>query len=426
MPRVVGCYTHSTAVAGIIGAKINGVGIKGVDPNTKIISVSVLDPANANSRCIDQDAPIGHDVRSALDYVASQIATDFSGIPRVVNLSINWGPATGFTTTDASNVKADIAALGAATPGAFVVQSAGNNFADACAYAYNAPNSNDGVMVVGAINNHGQPVVSLNGARGFWREWTGFGHDFGSNFNLPAPAVSCVDTWAPGDVDLVPVGDVTTANNGNTVYHSYAYGSGTSFAAPHVAGLAAYLIDTTMAATAKQVEQQVRTKFFSLGSKAPSTSAPVAMHLADGSAITIPSQTPLGIGVPHQTPYAELYLGIRGRCAYGAFATSTPPGCGANDNIGANQGPYDPDPMLSGARNRSGSSSLGASISIAFDSYGLPPYTCNMLFSDGFVDGPTLDAGTQPPYKNFPFHLDYGKPLLLSRTCPSARVDLSY
>lgn len=426
MPRVVGCYSHSTGVAGIVGAKVNGVGIKGVNPNTKIISVSVLDPTTANTRCLTQPSPIGHNVKSALDWVMQDVASSFSGIPAVVNLSINWGGVADFTGTDISNVKADMAALGAATPGAFVVQSAGNDFDDACAYAYNSPNSNDGVMVVGAINNHGQPVVPLNGARGFWREWTEFGHELGSNWN-PAAGTKCVDTWAPGDVVLVPVGDVFAANNGNTVYHSYAYGGGTSFAAPHVAGLAAYLVDTTAVTSARQVEQQVRAKLFSLGSKAPTTSAAVGMHLANGSAITIPSQTPLGSGVPHQTPYAELY--VMTRCWYAPFATSVPPGCTPNfSDIAQNQrvGPpiTDPDPLAGAQRNRGTLSGASTSIWATFDSYGLPPYSCDVKFATPPLGGPVLDTATT--YHNYGSVVDAGNARLYSSVCPSAQVSITY
>src|SRR5262249_28041459 len=73
MPKVVGCYSHSTGVAGIIGAKLNGLGVKGVLPNANIVSVSVLDPASGGASCLTQTSPTATNVKTALEWVFNDI-----------------------------------------------------------------------------------------------------------------------------------------------------------------------------------------------------------------------------------------------------------------------------------------------------------------------------------------------------------------
>jgi subtilisin family serine protease len=422
MPKVVACGTHSTGVAGIIGAKLNTVGIKGVNPNTKIVSVSVLDPtSSSNGRCLAQNPPVGANVKAALDWVAHDIATNvINGIPAVVNISLNWVPgATNFTALDISGIKSDMASLGSGIPGAFVVQSGGNYFKDACGYAYTAALPSDGIMVVGAINNHGQPVVPLNGADGFWREWSDFGHELGSNWG------TCIEAWAPGDVILMPVGDVSTSNSGNIVYHSYAYGSGTSFAAPHVAGLAAYIIDTTAVTSAAQVEQQVRAKLFDLGSHSVPTlpdtltaqQKAIQLHNnASGAPIKMPTIVPLGPSVPHNTPYAEIWAS--GQCLAPTYET-IPPSC-----FPPALDPYDDPPTAVHGVSRDRGILFYRNTSamwIAFDSYGAPGWTCDVKYDYGLGGTTTLGSWQ---YHWLPSQTIGGQQSVFSQSCTSANVGI--
>lgn len=412
MPKVVACYTHSTAVAGIIGAKSNGTGVIGIDPGVKIVSVSILDPAaypnTPTGPCVQEPTAAGATiessrVKSALDWVASDIAANnHTGKPSVVNLSLNWATPDQWPASGISAVKTDMAALGAGNPGAFVVQSAGNQYGNACTYAY-APQSNtDGIMVVGAINNHGQPVVPLFGAPGFWKDLSengsNFGHEAGSNFG------SCVEAWAPGDAVFTTAGPLNN-QAGNTVYSTYAYGSGTSFAAPYVAGLAAYLIETRTLTTPAQVEANVRGTLFNLGSLDPG-----------GIAIKIPTLNPLPGTVAHNTPYAEYVLGWK--CFWPNFAAGTPPaGCTVLTTLSPTQ---DPSFIDFTSRNR-GTLHLGSSTNVwmAFDSYGSGSSSCNQQVTDAIGGSSTLHTGAQ--------YYNPAAPITINETatssvCPSAAI----
>jgi subtilisin family serine protease len=396
MPKVVGCYSHSTGVAGIIGAKLNAVGIKGVLPSAKIVSVSVLDPAAGGASCLSQTNPTATNVKAALEWVFNDIATNVhNGIPAVVNLSSNFTSA-----ADRNLINPEIASLGAGTPGALVVQSAGNQFQDACNYAYSPQNSNDGVVVAGAINNHGQPVVPLNGMVGFWREWSQFGHESGSNYG------SCVEAWAPGDVILMPVGDINTANNANTLYHSYAYGGGTSFAAPHVAGLAAYLIDTTAVTTAKQVELGINSHLASLGSVDPSARA-----IKLPTVVTLPT--------PHNTPYAELAVAAP-TCRYPPGATHL-----GSCTLVSMDPPLPPAPT-NPYRNRT-TAHLGSPPDawVMLDSWGSGSWSCDVKLGTALGGSITLGTTTNGKFYTTNPITNGANQIVYSSTCPGAAVTIA-
>ncbi len=303
MQNVVGCYTHSTAVAGVIGAKANGSGTQGIDPGVKIISVAASEAAaDTTSMCLPASPSIST-LKSGIDWVTSDIATyNAAGLTSVVNISLNWSPSDG-----PNMLEQDMHTLASSSPGAIIVQSAGNQYQSACSHAYagfgaspwTAASPSDGIMVVGAFNTHGQAVVPLTyfvtktGAFGFWKQAAQFGFDVGSNYG------ACVDSWAPGDGIYMPMANPDTAanQNGTTVYSTYGFGSGTSFAAPHVAGLAAVLIEGSALRTPAAVESALRGASYTLGAL---DTANVAMKWA--------TRNPLPTNSP-STPYGEIYLG---------------------------------------------------------------------------------------------------------------------
>ena len=167
---------HGTHVAGIIGAKDNGFGVLGVAPGVTIASVKVLD---------DNGKGTADDIIAGLDYAASRARPG-----DVINLSLGGGYN-----------KAVNDAVIRASQTATVVVAAGNYRGDARNYSpasAEAPN----VLTISAIND--QDV-------------------FNQSSNYGNPPIDCA---APG-VDIM---STTPGNN-------YASFTGTSMAAPHVAGL---------------------------------------------------------------------------------------------------------------------------------------------------------------------------------------------
>lgn len=345
LQATVSCYTHSTAVAGVIGAK--GLKSWGVNPNVNIVSVSTYYGTEIiYPNCQPANLFNPGSIRAALDWVKSDISLrNPSGLTSVVNLSFNWVSP---SLPGASKIMEAIADLSHPTsgPGALVVQSAGNQHEDACLHSYSSTAVNDGVLVVGALNTHGQPVVPLTDNKGFWRDSAPFpNHEAGSNYG------SCVELWAPGDGLYMPMANPDNGNiqDGNTLYTTYGFGSGTSFSAPHVAGLAAKLIETQGIQSPSAAEAAVRQVSYALGSQDQAGSV-IKFATNNG---TLPS--------PSQTPYGELSL-------YSYDATGTLIGWQVNGfTWGSNYGQL---PTWLTAHHR---------IKAEFNSYGLAPYGCSVL-----------------------------------------------
>lgn len=272
---VVGCYAHSTHVAGIIGAHAGGYagqparGVKGINAGAEIYSVSTQNSVNDSANCVDGVNMLGWEERdeairnnilattvmSGLDWIRNDLYLNSRYRPGVVNMSFN-GPMFGFPTMRTKMSALATGSLGyvGSYAGAFIAQSAGNKKVDACATAYAPLNTaaaaiNDGIMVVGALRADGTPVVTP------FSDALYGGGDPGSNYG------SCVDIWAPGDGIWSTWGggkwDVEPQIQG-VPYNKYALLSGTSMAAPHVAGAAAWFAETYNLSTAAQIEQYVR------------------------------------------------------------------------------------------------------------------------------------------------------------------------
>lgn len=283
----VGCYAHSTHVAGIIGATSgNGFGRRGVYAGVKMRSVN----AGGGSGCANfgnvpytgVNNPSAYALGQALDHVYNNSIVYWTNPgPNVVNLSMNPKTETGFSSSGvALSNQPKIAKLAQPAfpfpdffryyPGNVVVQSAGNIAQDACnnspllppngtqqdgTFIYKPYASStttdpaDGILVVGALNSSGQPANPLShpptNVAGSATD------DPGSNYG------NCIDIWAPGDLIYSTWGASPTTLQG-TQYSAYGYLSGTSMAAPHVAAAAAYYIDKLGLSTPAQVEQTLR------------------------------------------------------------------------------------------------------------------------------------------------------------------------
>ncbi|GAB2537786.1 S8 family peptidase [Rufibacter soli] len=171
-------YGHGTAVAGIIGAKNNGEGIIGVAANASIVALRVFD--NTGYGTLTR-------IYSALNHVYQY------GKPGdVVNMSLG---------VSASSMLDDLVKKVAAR-GIYVAVAAGNSSADCSTISparVIAPN-------VYVVSN----MTSLSAFSPY--------SNFGQSVNVAAPGTDVQMTWKGS---------------------GYTYGNGTSYAAPHVAGILA-------------------------------------------------------------------------------------------------------------------------------------------------------------------------------------------
>jgi subtilisin family serine protease len=190
------CNGHGTHVAGIIAARGNDVSVRGVAPGAPLVGVKVVDcMGNGSSASIIK----------GIDWVAAT-ATG----PSVVNLSLNGGVAPIL----------DAAVKAASRQDIFFAIAAGNAASDACLSSPALNGESAGIVTVAVVDEN----------------------------DLEAPFSNyggCVDIWAPG------VSIPSTARGGKD---GRDIRSGTSFAAPHVAGAAALYLSRNPEASPSAVE----------------------------------------------------------------------------------------------------------------------------------------------------------------------------
>jgi len=190
------CNGHGTHVAGIIGARDNDIGVRGMAPGVALVGVKVVDCGGEGTSA---------SIIKGIDWTAA-VATG----PSVVNLSVGGGVSPVL----------DAAVRAASAQGLFFAIAAGNGATDACLASPSLNGSAPGIMTVAAVDANENEASFSN---------------FGG----------CVDVWAPG------VAVVSTARGGAD---SRLVLSGTSMAAPHVAGAAALYLSENPQATPAEVE----------------------------------------------------------------------------------------------------------------------------------------------------------------------------
>jgi subtilisin family serine protease len=191
---------HGTHVAGIIAAENDGLGMTGVAHNAQIMSLRLGDvgPGPQGSNIFTNGGSLVEAIYYAVDNGAD-----------IINLSLSASPSW----------QLEQALAYAASQNVFVVSSAGNNGAPAPAYP--ASYAVDSGASVGAIDSTGQLASFSN--------WAGFNSAIQ---HVLAPGVEVYSTLPNGE---------------------YGFKSGTSMAAPYVAGVVALMLEANPNLTVEEI-----------------------------------------------------------------------------------------------------------------------------------------------------------------------------
>ncbi|RJO71062.1 MAG: hypothetical protein C4523_04845 [Myxococcales bacterium] len=250
--RTKDCYVggnddngHGSHVAGIIAAKDDGVGVVGVAPGARLFAVKVLNSNGSGTLS---------GVIQGIDWVTRNASA--RGVS-VANLSLGGGGSddtdgdpNGCLITANAEHKAYCSLVAA---GVTVVVAAGNESDDA---ANHTPAAYDELITVSAL-------ADFDGASGGLGSAT---YNFSSCSESVDDSFACFSNYGH-DVDLMApgVGIYSTYMNGG-----YASMSGTSMAAPHVAGAAALIV---AASPATLTPQEVKAALLAGGDPAPCAAA---------------------------------------------------------------------------------------------------------------------------------------------------------
>lgn len=213
---------HGTHVAGTIAAVTNNSsGVAGVAYGAKVVPVRVL------GKCGGYTSDIADGIIWASGGTVSGVPAN-ANPAKVINMSLGGSGACDSTTQAAINT--------ARANGTVVVIASGNDNA-------NANNFNPG-NCAGVVN-----VASTNrsGGRAYYS-------NYGTSIDVAAPGGAMNSANDPNGI-------LSTYNTGTTTpgSDSYGYSQGTSMAAPHVAGVAALIVQKKPAATPDEIETILKT-----------------------------------------------------------------------------------------------------------------------------------------------------------------------
>ncbi len=247
-------YHHGVTVAGLIGARgNNGTGVAGICWNCSIIPIRVNTPSGVNTAL----------AASGMAWAAGQ--RDLGGPTpggarhvEVVNLSYNNRLAS--TRCDNSPAMRD-AIVAAVAAGVTIAASAGNQgFATGPTFPANCP----GVIAVAASDSSDRVAAYSN--RGIGVDVVAPGGSFGASdgYGVDVPAGSCPqypDEPFPysGTGGIVSTWSTTLSGAAQgPADHCYRQAAGTSFASPHVTGVAALMLSARLDLDPAKIKAVIR------------------------------------------------------------------------------------------------------------------------------------------------------------------------
>ena len=250
---------HGTHVAGIIGALNNDAGVRGVAPGAKLWSVKVLDHQGAGTES---------SVLCGLDFVDAR-SPGRGGTIKVANLSLTAGGTDDGNCGYSNGDPIHQAVCRLVGHGVTVVAAAGNDDQDVKTVV---PAAFDEVITVSALADSDGEGCGVGAST-----WAGSDDTFASFSNYATLAGDLAHMIAAPGVDIV-----STYDGGG-----YAYMSGTSMAAPHVAGAVARYVASHPGATPAMARSALR-----------SSGEPVGVNVGGRC-------TGEGLGVTHADPLGQ-------------------------------------------------------------------------------------------------------------------------
>lgn len=224
---------HGTEVAGVAAASTdNGLSVAGMSWGAQLVSLKLFRDADCAAGC--NAAACGTDDQAIVDALTTaQALHNTAGHGKVVvNLSIGGNSAcAGIVQTAVTN---------AIAAGVVIVAAAGNSTSGCSGTSVNSPANCNGVIPAAATTSSNQIA----------------------SYSCPGPELGTGGVAAPGDAVL------TTAKGGGT-----AAPSGTSFASPMVAGLAALVYAQKPLFTPAQIQNAIRGGAESIGASSSSQGA---------------------------------------------------------------------------------------------------------------------------------------------------------
>ncbi len=214
---------HGSHVAGTIAALDNEIGVVGVAPEAKLVAVKVLDKRGSGT---------WSSVICGIDWVTANAG--FYNI-KVANMSLSGSGSSDDACGSVNNDALHKAICNSTAQGVTYVVAAGNQ-------AANASNSvpaayNDTVITVSALADSDGLAGGLGLATSYGADDTfATFSNYGGVVDLGAPGVSIYSTWKSGGYNTI---------------------SGTSMAAPHVAGTAALYLKINLDAGWEQVRNDL-------------------------------------------------------------------------------------------------------------------------------------------------------------------------